>query len=107
VDSVVLFVKLNDQSGSGTTGWISYNAMKPMGSGQYKITVDSSRIEGSRNYQAAWMVYQFVATKNNVVVGRSDSFMDVALTACGVSPLVPLPSLVVPLIPTNTPQIIK
>jgi hypothetical protein len=112
VDSVVLFVKLNDQSGSGTTGWISYNAMKPMGSGQYEITVDASRIEGSRNYQAAWMVYQFVATKDNVVVGRSESFTDVVLTACNVSPLVPPPprvgpTRILPIIPSNTPEIIK
>jgi hypothetical protein len=108
VDSVVLFVKLNDQSGSGTTGWISYNAMKPMGNGQYKITVASSRIEGSNKYGSAWMVYQFVATKNKAVVGRSASFQDVVLTACSVSPLLPAPPLlVVPLVPSNTPEIIK
>jgi len=108
VDSVVLFVKLNDQSGSGSTGWISYNAMKPINKESYKITVPSSRIEGFDNYRSAWMVYQFVATKNNLVVGRSESFTDVVLSACSASPLVPpARQVTATTIPTNTPQIIK
>lgn len=107
VDSVVLFVKLNDQAGSGTTGWISYNAMKPMGNGTYKITVSSSSIEGYNNYQSAWMVYQFVATQKNVVAGRSESFQDVVLTACNVSPLLPPVRLIPTIVPSNTPPIIK
>ncbi|RPJ26088.1 MAG: hypothetical protein EHM33_12815 [Chloroflexi bacterium] len=108
-DSVVLFIKLNDQGGSGTSGWISYNSMKPLGGGTYTITVVSSKIAGFDDFDAAWMVYQFVATKNNVVIGRSESFKDVVLTACSVSPLAPPPvrPIIVTIIPTNTPQIIK
>lgn len=106
-DSVVLFVKLNDQSSSETTGWISFDAMDPKGNGRYLITVTSSQIEGYNRYNASWMVYQFVATKRNEVVARSESFMDVSLSACGIVPLVPLHPPVLIVTPTNTPQIIK
>ena len=87
---------------------MAYDSMKPKGNGVYKLTVVSSQIEGYDNYAAAWMVYQFVATNNNVVVGRSESFTDVILTACNITPLLPpvLPPLRV--VPTAiTPPIIK
>ncbi|MFH1185109.1 MAG: hypothetical protein V1755_08735 [Chloroflexota bacterium] len=110
VDSVVLFLRLNDQSSSGTTGWMAHNSMRPAGGGVYQLTVRATSIEGHEEYQAASVSYQFVATLRNSVVGRSASMSDVVLGACGTVPVRPVVPLIRPpifIIPSITPQIVK
>lgn len=109
IDSVVLFLKLNDQSGAGTTGWMAYDSMRSVGDGAYQISVRADSIEGHDTYLSAWVSYQFVATLRGTVVGRSPSMSDVVLGACGAPPPV-LPFIRPPsifIVPSITPQIIK
>jgi hypothetical protein len=112
VDSVVLFFKLNDQDGSGTSGWQAHNSMSRLGSGVYRIKVRADQVGGHEEFQAAYVSYQFVATFRNAVVGRSESRTDVVMGRCGTAPqfLQPISPLIPPqiiIVPGITPEIIK
>ncbi len=113
LDNVELFLKLNDQSGNGTSGWMSYGSMRAMGGGVYRLTVKAGSIPGYEKFPAAWVSYQFIATLRGAVVGRSPSMTGVTLGACGSAPARPVPPNLVPgvippiLIVTNTPEFVK
>jgi hypothetical protein len=98
--SVVLFLKLQDQASGTTTGWDSGTSMTPGGGGWFSRTVSSSSIDGAGDFNAAWLLYQFVATDSSgEVIGRSQTYSDIALSACSAPPFIRVIS------PTPTPTL--
>jgi hypothetical protein len=86
VASVVLFVNLVGQNSSQSSGWSSYGAMAPAGSGLYQITVSATGLPGYNSYSVSSMQYQFVATgSDNQTAGRSDVYSDVQVTGCATA----------------------
>ena len=104
--SVVLFLKLQDQSSGSMTGWDGGTSMTPSGNGWFTRTVSSSSISGADDFSAAWLLYQFVATDQaGQVIGRSQTYSDIALSACSVPPIrrIISPTPTSPGIPFNPP----
>jgi len=84
---VLLFHRYRNQSTGDSGAWNEGRSMTPLGDGQFRVTVsweaipeiDSLRSSGD----PAWFLYQFVATgSQGTIVGRSQTFSDVTLTAC-------------------------
>ena len=104
ISSVVLFKQLKDQTNSETTGWDEGASMTPSGDGWFSRTVTAQSVAGADNVSAAWLLYQFVATGNSSqVIGRSQVYSDITLTACSAPPppLVQPPSRIIT--PTTIP----
>jgi len=86
--SVVLFLKLQDQASGTTTGWDGGTSMTPSGNGWFTRTISSSSISGADDFSAAWLLYQFVATDQaGQVIGRSQTYSDIALSSCAAPPI--------------------
>ena len=108
--SVVLFLKLQDQASGTMTGWDAGTSMTPSGSGWFTRTISSSSISGADDFSASWLLYQFVATDSSgQLIGRSQTYSDIALSACAAIPIrriTPTPvigiTLVRPTSPINT-----
>jgi hypothetical protein len=86
VYSVVIFTNLKDQAGGGTTGWDEGSSMNPAGGGWFSRTVSSRSVAGADRFKNAWLLYQFVASdRSNQIIGRSQVYSDITLTACGAA----------------------
>jgi hypothetical protein len=90
--SVVIFTQLQG------AGWDEGSSMTPSGDGWFSRTVSSGSLDGARNVDTATLLYQFVATDNSgQVIGRSQVYSDITLTACAQEqppeqpPVQPLP----------------
>ena len=85
VYSVVIFTNLKDQAGGGTTGWDEGASMNPSG-GWFSRTLSSRSLAGADRFKNAWLLYQFVASdRSNQIIGRSQVYSDITLTACGAA----------------------
>jgi hypothetical protein len=83
VKHVELYVRLQDNQGSGGTNWDSYSVMKDLGGGQFQTTVKGPKIPGADKYISAVVLYQVIAVGyNGKPVGRSETFSDVTLLKC-------------------------
>jgi len=83
VSSMVLFKQLEDQATGSKTGWDQGTAMTPSGSGWFSRTVTARSVNGADNVSSAWLLYQFAATgSSGQVVGRSQVYRNVTLSAC-------------------------
>ncbi|HOJ00021.1 MAG TPA: Ig-like domain-containing protein [Anaerolineaceae bacterium] len=82
--SVVIFTRFMDKEGEGQSKWDTGHAMNPKGSsGEYSITLDSSKIANFNTYDYAVFRYQFVATdKNRNEVARTDVYEDIDYSIC-------------------------
>ena len=86
--SVVLFLKLQDQASGSMTGWDAGTSMTPSGNGWFTRTISASSISGAGDFSTAWLLYQFVATDSSgKVIGRSQTYSDIALSACAAPPV--------------------
>ena len=81
---MLLFFRLKDKVGGGTTPWNEGVVMSPLGSGNYEYNLASTSIPGYASYPEAWLLYQFVATgPGGSVLLRSDVFGNLTLLDCG------------------------
>jgi hypothetical protein len=87
VANVLLFVRLKDQSSGQLGAWISGVTMTPLGNNQFAATVLAEDIPNVRDFQEAWLQYQFVAldSSGNAVV-RSEVFWNITLSHCLYKP---------------------
>ncbi len=84
VSSVVLFFRLTDKAGSGSTPWNNGVAMQSLGQGAYSYDLVSNTIPSFNSYSEAWLAYQFVATgPDGKILLRSQAFTDITLSMCG------------------------
>ncbi len=84
ISSVVLFFRLEDKAGTGSTDWNDGIAMQPLGGGQFSYDLASNAISKFNSYPEAWLVYQFAAAgPGGKVLLRSPVFKDVTLSMCG------------------------
>ncbi len=84
VSSVVLFFRLTDKAGSGSTPWNNGVAMQSLGQGAYSYDLVSNTIPSFNSYPEAWLAYQFVATgPDGKILLRSQAFTDITLSMCG------------------------
>jgi predicted small secreted protein len=103
--SVVLFTQLQG------AGWDEGSGMTPSGDGWFSRTVSSRSLDGAKNVDTATLLYQFVATgSSSQVIGRSQVYSDITLTACAQEqppeqPPVQPPSGITPVRPPNVPPI--
>jgi len=87
VKAITLFLNLQDQAGSGSTGWNEGDLMTAVGDGWFQRVVHAGDLEGRNKYQNAWLLYQFVATDaSNAIIGRSPVKSDIQLISCGSAP---------------------
>jgi hypothetical protein len=87
VHSVVLFLRLKNQSTGAETPWNQGLVMTPQGNGMYETKLSLDQIPNlsdiSRLNGKAWLEYQFAATAGQGdVIGRSPVYNDVTLTPC-------------------------
>jgi hypothetical protein len=87
VHSVVLFLRLKNQSTGAETPWNQGLVMTPQGNGMYETDLSSDQIPNlsdiSRLNVKAWLEYQFAATAGKGdVIGRSPVYNDVTLIPC-------------------------
>lgn len=80
---VVLFIRLVDKEGEGTSGWDSGRAMSKKGEGEYSVTLFSEKIPHWSDYDFASMNYQIVVQdKAGNRLARSEVFKNVSLHTC-------------------------
>lgn len=100
VTSVVLFKQLEDQATGSKTGWDQGKAMTPSGGGWFSRTVTAKSVDGADSVSSAWLLYQFAATgSTGQVVGRSQVYRNVTLSACGAPQ--PPPARIITISPTT------
>jgi hypothetical protein len=105
VYSVVLFTQLQGAS------WDEGSGMTPSGDGWFSRTVSSRSLDGAKNVDTATLLYQFVATgSSSQVIGRSQVYSDITLTACAQEqppeqPPVQPPGGITPVRPPSLPPI--
>ena len=81
--SLVLFTKVQDQSSGQSSGWDGGKDMSSAGGGWYQITLAAKSIANHDAYKNSLLLYQFVATGDGgAVLARSQTFSDVAISAC-------------------------
>jgi hypothetical protein len=83
---VLLFIRLQDKYSARVTDWGAGAIMKDNDKGTYFYTVELDQIENYRDFEDAWLQYQFVASTSALkVLGRSIvSRNEVSLTNCRV-----------------------
>jgi hypothetical protein len=104
ITSVVIFKQLEDQASGTKTGWDQGSAMTPSGNGWFTRTVTARSVDGADSISSAWLLYQFAATGSaGQVVGRSQVYRDITLTACSAPP--PPPARIITITPTTVPLV--
>jgi len=83
---VLLFIRLQDKYSARSTDWGAGAIMSDNDKGTYFYTLELDQIEGYKDFQDAWLQYQFVASTIALkVLGRSvASRNEVSLTHCSV-----------------------
>ncbi|MDX9993476.1 MAG: hypothetical protein RBS68_15650 [Anaerolineales bacterium] len=75
--SVLLFVRLRNQKSGATSAWNTGLAMRPLGSGRFEYKLRAANVPSYKEYDPAWLQYQFVLTDTRgEVVARSQVFLD-------------------------------
>lgn len=89
VKNVLMFMKLQDKFSGNGTQWGGGAIMNSNKQGTYSYTLTKENINHYRDFEDAWLQYQFVATTANylTVLGRSQVFRsDVSVTHCPKTP---------------------
>lgn len=77
VYSVLLFVRLRNQKSGVQSVWNTGLAMHPSGGGHYDYKLRAVNIPSYKEYDPAWLQYQFVLTNTQGdVIGRTQIFLD-------------------------------
>lgn len=77
VYSVLLFVRLRNQKSGLQSVWNTGLAMHPLGSGRYDYKLRAVNVPSYKDYDPAWLQYQFVLTNTQGdVIGRTQIFLD-------------------------------
>jgi hypothetical protein len=112
--NLFMFFQLEDQAGSGSTGWGDAVAMSKQAVGTFSYTLLSGRISGAGRYDNATLLLQFVAMDaGGAIVARSSVYAAATLARCGVKPsggLIPIRpgiTLLPRLFPTTPVPIVK
>lgn len=104
ISSVALFKQLEDQASGAKTSWDQGSAMTPSGNGWFSRTVTARSVDGADSVSSAWLLYQFVATGSaGQVVGHSQVYRDITLTACSAPQ--PPPARIITITPTTVPLV--
>jgi hypothetical protein len=97
VRDMILFTNIKNQNNGKTTGWDGGSGMSSTGNGVYQVTLAAGSIPNYNAYDSSWLLYQFVATGDGgAVIGRSQTFNDIAITRCEAAPPPENPTIVVP-----------
>ena len=105
ITTVTLFYRMRDENGN-TTDW-SNIAMNTGGNNHYSRTIDLASFNSS--YSNGTLDIQLVIQNTNGELTRSDVYAQVGISSC-LTPLFELEGSnlqIIPLIPTNTPIIVK
>lgn len=87
ISSVDIFMQLKNQDNGNTTGWDGGSGMSSSGDGWFSRTISARSVEGAENVSSASLLYQFVTTSNSgQIIGRSQVYSDITLTACSAPP---------------------
>jgi len=77
VYSVLLFVRLRNQKSGVQSVWNTGLAMHPSGGGRYDYKLRAVNVPSYKEYDPAWLQYQFVLTNTQGdVIGRTQIFLD-------------------------------
>ena len=77
VFSVLLFVRLRNQKSGAQSAWNTGLAMRPLGAGRYEYKLRAVNVPEYKEYDPAWLQYQFVLTNTQGdVIARSQVFLD-------------------------------
>jgi len=77
VYSVLLFVRLRNQQSGVQSTWNTGLAMRPTGGGRYEYRLRAVNVPFYKDYDPAWLQYQFVLTDTRgEVIARSQIFLD-------------------------------
>ena len=116
ITTLYLFFHLENQTGSGATGWAEPVMMIKLVPGQFSSILPSNSIPGADSFESAWLLLQFAALDSQgIIQGRSEVFAGASLVRCGLRfipkvtlrpGITPLPRLST-LAPTPTPIVIK
>jgi hypothetical protein len=77
VYSVILFIRLRNQKTDIRSAWNSGLAMRSLSDGRYEYRLRAVNVPSYKDYDPAWLQYQFVLTNSrNEVIARSEIFTD-------------------------------
>jgi len=77
VYSVLLFVRLRNQKSGAQSAWNTGLAMRSLGGGRYEYKLRAVNVPSYKDYDPAWLQYQFVLTNTQgAVIGRTQIFLD-------------------------------
>jgi hypothetical protein len=114
VANLFMFFQLEDQAGSGSTGWNDSMAMSKSSPGTFIYTLLSARVPGAGKYDSATLLLQFVGMDaDGAIVARSSVYAAATLARCGTKPpggLIPIYpgiTLIPRIFPTTPVPIIK
>ena len=77
VTSVLLFTRLQSQTGDFTSPWNNAISMHNDGLGTFTYDLSARGITDSENFDLAWIQYQLVATNmHNQIIGRTQVYLN-------------------------------